>query len=609
MRPLFCLIFVFLTLNLFGQLPSNMYADSANAPFLWGVASGDPLPNNVVLWTKISAPVGGQAQQLTWEISVNNSFTSLANSGLITVDSSRDWTAHVEAGNLQAEKIYYFRFKDANGFYSSVGRTRTAPDTNSNNHHVRFTLSSCSIIYSGFFNAYRRISEKTDLDFVMHVGDYIYDFVDQNEEIRVPTPYPVVPNTRQEWRDRHAYYLLDPDLREARRMHPWVMVWDNHDINSANDPLLLESMKAFYDYNPIRLPNISDTSQIFRRYHYGNLVDILMTDILTRRNIDSLGPNAPNILGNVQYQWMKNELQNSTATWKLVGNQKMFSDWSVSGLPAWFPGNSQVLTTNTWDGFDVHRDDLLGFLDSNQIDNVLFLSGDAHVTLVADCSPDPNDGQVYNGNTGNGSVAAEFLPTSISRGNFDEMGLPPFLLGIANALSEGVNPHHVHSEFTKNGYGLIDVQPDTIIAEIWYSDILNLTNQENFQEGYMLRNGVNHWERNTLNVPSPPKDTVALSDSTMLSVVPLDKENRKGNIKIYPNPSSGIFNVEAKDYYSYVVFDIANGKTISEFGSRKTLFDKKKFNIDLSNHPNGSYLVKYFNAKGELKGFHQLIKH
>ena len=154
-------------------------------------------------------------------------------------------------------------------------------------------------------------------------------------------------------------------------------------------------------------------------------------------------------------------------------------------------------------------------------------------------------------------------------------------------------------------YGLIDVQPDTFIAEIWYSDILNLTNQENFQEGYILRNGINHWERNTLNVPSPPKDTLA----SMLSVVPLDTENRTGNIKIYPNPSSGIFNVEAKDYYSYVVFDMANGKTISEFGSRKTLFDKKKFIIDLSSQANGSYLVKYFNAKGELKGFHQLIKH
>jgi alkaline phosphatase D len=165
-----------------------------------------------MLWTKISAPTNGQPEQLTWEISGNTNFVPIISSGTVTVSSSRDWIANIDAGGLQPNKIYYYRFKNTAGNYSVIGRTRTAPLATDTNTHVRFATVSCSSIYSGFFNAYRRIAEKTDLDFVMHLGDYIYDFVDQDEEIRVPTVYPAEPTVMQEWRDRHAYYLLDPDI-------------------------------------------------------------------------------------------------------------------------------------------------------------------------------------------------------------------------------------------------------------------------------------------------------------------------------------------------------------------------------------------------------------
>jgi hypothetical protein len=229
--------------------------------------------------------------------------------------------------------------------------------------------------------------------------------------------------------------------------------------------------------------------------------------------------------------------------------------------------------------------------------------------MVADLSPDPNNFLVYDGNTGNGSVAAEFLPTSVSRGNFDEMGIPNFLLGLAVGLSEGVNPHHVHSEFTDHGYGLINVRPDTIVAELWYSDILALTNQENFAEGYLLKDGVNHWERNTLNNPTNPKDTTYLIDTTTIVVGLNNYFNTGKNVTVYPNPSvDGKFNVKAENEYAYVLIEIASGKTINEYGSRGITFNKKQFEIDLSKQANGNYILKYYNQKGEIQGFKKLIK-
>jgi len=603
------IFFLVISSQIKAQLAANMYCDLIHAPFIYGVASGDPLPNSVIIWTKISTPTNNLSQKLIWEVSNNAAFASIVSSGSVAVNSSRDWTANVDAGNLYPNRIYYFRFKDTLGNYSIVGRTRTAPPLGDANTHARFATVSCSSIYSGFFNAYRRISEKTDLDFVMHLGDYIYDFVDADEEIRVPSPYPSEPATVQAWRDRHAYYLMDPDLREARRMHPWISIWDNHDLPNMTDANLFGAMKTFYEYVPTRITNNSDTTQIFRDYSYGSLMDIMMIDILTRRNIDSISPNNVGILGNMQYNWLKTKLSNSTAKWKIVGNQKMVCDWSVIGLPSWFPGNGTVLSTSSWDGFNANRDDLLNYIKNNNIDNVLFLSGDSHVTMVADLSPDPNNILAYNGSNGNGSVAAEFLPTSITRGNFDEMGIPSFLLGLAVGLSEGVNPHHVYSEFTKHGYGLINVRPDTIIAELWYSNILALTNQENFHKGFMLKDGMNHWERTSLNVPSNPKDTTYLVDTatTILSLNSLLNNNK--TVTIYPNPSSdGKFNVKSDYEYSYVLVDIANGTTLFEYGTRGIPFSKKQFEIDLSKFSNGNYLLKFFNPKGEIQGFKKIIK-
>ena len=128
-----------------------------------------------------------------------------------------------------------------------------------------------------FFNAYQRIAERDDLDLVIHLGDYIYDFVDEDEQVRVPDPYPTVPENLDEWRDRHQYYLLDPNLRAARQNHPWAQIWDNHDVKRTDfEP----GMQAFYDWTPLRQVNEDAPERIYRKLAFGGLVDLMFMDIL-----------------------------------------------------------------------------------------------------------------------------------------------------------------------------------------------------------------------------------------------------------------------------------------------------------------------------------------
>ncbi len=596
------LIFLLLSVNVsgFGQLASNMYGDSTNAPFYHGVCSGDPLHDQVIIWTKITS--SGTSENVDWEVSVYPDFSYVNASGTAATDASKDFTVKVDVSGLSPSTMYYYRFRDAAGNLSVVGRTRTSPLSTDVVSHMRFAVTSCSSIYSGFFNGYKRISERNDIDFIMHLGDYIYDFVDADEEVRVPTPYPTEPSNLQEWRDRHSYYLMDPDLREARRMHPWIVVWDNHDIASTSSPDFIESQQAFYEYLPIRVPDLTDSTKIWRKFSYGALLEVYMIDMLTKRDIDLLTPTDYHILGQEQDFWLRNALTATTARWKVVGSQKMVADWSFTGLPAWFPGSGGgAITEKAWDGHDVARDHLLNHIQANGINNVIFMSGDSHLTMVADVTTDPFDLGIYDGGTGSGSIACDFMPTSISRGNFDEMGISSSLLPLAEGLSQGVNPHHVHSEFVSHGYGIVDVTPDTLIAELWYSDILNQTSSESFSDGYYVLHGRNHWERGTLNSPTSAKDTTYL-----LSI----EETEDDDLWLYPVPTKGMIYVAGKNTAEFCpeqikIYAAASGKLVREINNAAT---HCTLAIDVTDLPSGNYILQAVERSGSTSRSFKFIK-
>jgi alkaline phosphatase D len=479
-------------------LPPGMYPDSAHAPFLHGVASGDPVPNGMVLWTRISST--NAEEPVFWELGLDSLMEEVLQSGSATASAAGDWTVQISATGLEPDRFYFYRFRDGEGRYSTTGRTRSMPESS---ELLRLAVMSCSSVYSGFFNAYARLAERSDLNAFIHLGDYLYDFVDPDEQIRVPDPYPSVPQNLQEWRERHAYYLLDPDLRALRAAHPMIALWDNHDLDRSSPEALEQSVQAFREWVPLQpLAPGTAPERIYRRISLGSLADLHLMDILLHRDQDLLPGGEFSILGNEQFNWLQGSLAASNGRWQLLGNQKMVSPWSVVGAPSGVGfGEGDVLDDNSWDGYNQSREQLLQLLGSTHPGATLLLSGDIHLTVVADLPLDPFEASAYDPQSGAGSISAEFLPSSISRGNADEMGFAPFLIELLKTFSLERNPHHRHLDLTQHGFGLLTLRPDSIVAESWYAPILYPSDSLGFGGGWVLRHGSGHWERQTRSLP------------------------------------------------------------------------------------------------------------
>jgi alkaline phosphatase D len=484
------------------EYPDRIYGDTLHAPFYHGVTSGDPTPDAVLLWTRITPddtnPVSLSG---TWQLASDTAFTQIIDSGTWTADASRDWTVHTEATGLQPNTFYYYRFADANGNLSMRGRTRTLPVGDIG--ELKLAIASCASIYSGYFNAYARIAERTDLNAMIHLGDYIYDFVDEDEKVRVPVPFPIDPENLADWRNRHGYYNLDPDQRAARAMHPWIVIWDNHDVQDGNSPQgTADGVQAFLEWVPTRLQDPSEPFENWRHFRFGNLADIYMLNTILFRSRESGGvaDSTKTALGLKQRAWLLGSLDTSSTRWHLYGNEYMMNGWRVAPNP--FAGDAQgYLDRSSWDGNTYERELIFNHWQDRGINNNIVLSGDAHVSIAADLSSYPWDSNIYDPATGDGSVGVEFLPSSISRGNFDE-GYPASLVGVVANVSRTGNPQHLYSEFTHHGYGLLTVTPDSAVAEFWYSDILEQTDRERLGARIAVYDGENRWRRGSLRQPT-----------------------------------------------------------------------------------------------------------
>jgi alkaline phosphatase D len=455
-------------------------------PFAYGVASGDPASDGVWLWTRVDPKMAGE---VGWEVASDPAFSDVVAAGSTLADAGSDFTVNVRAEGLQPATTYYYRFAvgDASAQSDSItGRTRTAPSGEAD--RLRFAVTSCTSIFSGYFNGYRAIARRLDLDGLIHVGDYLYDFPDEDELIRIPDPVPEDPETLEGWRALHAYHLSDPDLRAARAAHPWVMLWDNHDVNSGS-AVEGGGVQAFREWNPVSPPPEGEGPEvIYRRLPFGDLVDILVIDVLLFRD-DPDAPDTPEktILGETQSAWFHETIAASSATWKLVGNQKPVA--VINGLLT-------VLGGSTWNGFPDARAQMFGQLAADQVDNALFLSGDAHITAVTDLVAAPDDPKAYDPKTGQGAVAVEFQPASMSRGNVDEFfPTQPALPKAIEADSAMNNPHYRFLDLTRHGYGVLDIDAERIQAEVWYLDILERTDEEEQGASLEVRSTENHWAR------------------------------------------------------------------------------------------------------------------
>lgn len=497
-------VLVSITLLLFGMglhaqkelpsvdsLPPNMYLDTVFAPFLFGVTSGDPLTDRVIIWTRIS-PQGNQNPiQVKWEIATDTGFRQIVNQGGTETSKDRDWTIKVDADKLQPGTHYYYRFISPDGKHSPVGRARTAPAAGVK--HFRMASFSCSSVYSGYFNAYRRIGERDDLDVVVHLGDYIYDYVDKDEKVRVPSPYPKQPIDLATFRERHKYYLADPDLRYARQQQTWIAIWDNHDIDVSKPDIDKQAKRAFFEYLPIREVSLEEPYRIYRKFSFGGLFELFMLD-MDSYVVDS--SEGRTFMGAAQLQWLKEEVTSSTAKWKIIGSQKLIGGWYSKGIPKFLglPGDGTFFDPSSFDGYSEERDALLQFFADSAINNLVVVSGDLHMTFALNLSPNPHSRKHYKRRTGRGAVGVEILTGSITRGNFDEAGVPKAAAEVIRKVSMRTNPHHVFTDFIQHGYGILDITPERIIAEMWYSPVLYQTDTEKFGVGLRVPDGKNKWD-------------------------------------------------------------------------------------------------------------------
>lgn len=335
----------------------------AQADFLHGVASGDPLQDKVILWTRLT-PVDLNARlKVTWEIATDNQFKQNLKTGMVETTKTDDFTVKVDAAGLQANTIYYYRFRFGNKI-SSVGQTKTLPIST---NKVTFAVCSCSNYPAGYFYVYREMA-KQNVDVIIHLGDYIYEYgadgYAAEDAVKLGRTLPTDNNKEiiklDDYRKRYALYRQDKDLQAAHQRHPFIVIWDDHEL--ANDTWRdgaenhqsdegsfsdrkLAALQAYFEWMPIRPVTSADHLNIYRQFNFGSLVELTMLDtrIIARDKqleyadyMTAAGLNAQKfqvdltdpkrtLMGYTQRDWLVDKLKQSTATWNVIGQQVLMS--------------------------------------------------------------------------------------------------------------------------------------------------------------------------------------------------------------------------------------------------------------------------------------------
>ncbi len=550
----------------------NLYEDSVHAPFVYGVASADPTDTSVLIWTAVIPDNSFQGETINWQVSADSVFSIVITGGTVMLDSINGYTIKIDATGLDAGMKYYYRFEWL-GNYSVTGITYTAftdtPDS------LNLALVSCSSLFSGYFNGYRHLAEMPGMKGLIHVGDFIYDFVDGNEQIRVPVGLEDPNDTiTEDWRERHRLYLTDPDLREARRKFPWIVTWDNHDVVRSNPG---HSSQAFREFVPFR-EDPSDTIRIWRKVSYGPLLDIFMIDINIEGGVDTFPSGSPKAMYDEQFSWLKNGLSTSTAKWKFIGSEKLFAQWELGGLA--LPGSG---LSKTWNGYPESRDSLLIHLRDNNVDNTVILSGDLHMNVWSDVALDPFDSI-----TGNGSLAIEMMGTSLTRGNLDESGIPFSLQNNFETASMNANPHETYVNLFDHGFNYISLFNDSLVARSYLCPIITLNTTITLDATRICRAGENHWVR--------------VSETSSV-----EETDKRTYIKVFPNPSTtGIFTVLLPGEEKYNSLSVLDATGIQCY-SKSTIKDGLQI-INLQQFSTGVYFLEAIKADGNRSGMKLVIQ-
>ena len=468
--------------------------------FHHGVASGDPLPGAVILWTRVTprpdATPGsgvGPRVSVTWEVAADPRFRQLVRSGTVTTGPDRDHTITVDASGLAPATGYWYRFR-CQGVVSPVGRTRTAPADDADVARLRMAVVSCANFQAGWFTAYRHLAARTDLDLVVHLGDYLYEYAPGEYQARDVVVRPHDPPremlTLADYRRRHAQYKADPDLQALHAVAPWVVTWDDHE--SANDSWSggaenhtpgaegewgtrrAYSQQAYAEWMPVRY---TAGGRLYRRLRFGRLASLSMLDLRSYRDQQAAAPVDPALLdpertlaGPEQLDFLLEGLADPQVQWKLVGNPVMIAPFRFpSGLDARAAEGIATLVdaeappvagapynVDAWDGYPAEQARVLGHLRDRGVGDAVFLTGDIHSGWACDLPADPATYPV----TGE-SVGVELVCTSVTSDNLDDiLNTPPRTASLAvETAVKANNPHVKYLDFDSHGFSVLEVTP------------------------------------------------------------------------------------------------------------------------------------------------------
>jgi len=507
-----------------GTLPlirATAFAQTADAAFRHGVASGDPLADRVILWTRVTPRAVTDAPVVSWQVARDAKFTQIVSRGQTQTGTARDFTVKVDVTGLEAGTAYYYRF-ESQGARSAIGRTRTLPREGVS--RLRLGVVSCSNLPQGYFNAYACLARRADIDAVLHLGDYIYEYA--NEQYgdgtklgRIPAPNKEMV-ALQDYRQRHAQYKADPDSQEVHRQHPFIVTWDDHEFtnnawmggaqnHNADQgegewaPRRAAAVQAYYEWMPIREDAQTRQDRIYRSFRFGNLATLLMLDTrLVGRELQAVREDRATIespgrhlLGADQEGWLAEQVVTSVrnqAGWNLLGQQVMFAPQTPTGAQAGNP--------DSWDGYRASRTRVFDMIERAKAGNVAVLTGDVHSSWAYDLPRDPFAG--YDAKTGKGSLGVEFAGTSVTSPS--NLGAGPDGEAQLAALRDA-RPHLHYADGRYRGYFVVDLTRERLQADFYrVATILDRSSQESFERGFVTPSGANHLVPAATPAPSAP---------------------------------------------------------------------------------------------------------
>ncbi len=449
-------------------------------PFALGVASGYPHPGGMVLWTRLMGELAPAGIPVRWEIAADESMSKIVASGNAVAELDFAHSLRVEVKGLEPDRWYWYRFM-AGDAVSQVGRTRTAPRLDATVERLRFAFASCQQYEQGYYGAHRHIASDAP-DLVAFLGDYIYESSWGRDHVRKHTggePY-----TLEDYRARYALYKSDPDLQSSHAACPWVVTWDDHEVDNdyaddrPEDGMPREQFlarraaayRAFYEHMPLpeRMRPVGADMRLHTQLGWGKLGRFYTLDgrqyrswqACVRRGrqggsslVDpgecrALGDPGRSMLGPAQERWLEGALAASESRWNFLAQQTRMAQFEQK------PGPERRRWTDAWDGYPAARARLLGFLGERRIANPVVLAGDAHLFNVSDLKRDFDD-------PASPVVASEFLGTSIS-----SQGWPQHRLD--ELLPE--NPHMKLLDARFRGYVRMEATAKSLRADLRVMD-------------------------------------------------------------------------------------------------------------------------------------------